>query len=313
MSFIKKIPVETMLSVLPLTLGTLVMIGWYIKSTLLLQIHPSFVPMQYNTALEVFLSGLAFILKISNKSLASKLLSAIILAIGLLTLLEYIFDVNIGIDELLMHHYVTVETSHPGRMAPNTALCFTLFSIWVFISEPNANISFITSWFISILVISLGLAAFLGYVFNLKEAYGWAHMTRMALHTSLGFLVLGLSGLIFFIRFHKKLPFSEVYPAACAGFVCFLTTATIWATVADTTMQKRFESISQVLILIAGSAFSILITFCIYFWGRVKGEKENLWIAVKNKEKELKLLHKKTLTMRKWHRLAGSQVELLMK
>ncbi len=33
---------------------------------------------------------------------------------------------NLGIDQLLMEHYITAETSHPGRMAPNTALSFVL-------------------------------------------------------------------------------------------------------------------------------------------------------------------------------------------
>ena len=53
----------------------------------------------------------------------------IVAAIGLLTLIEYIFGVDLGIDQFLMKHYITVKTSHPGRMAPNTALCFSLTAL----------------------------------------------------------------------------------------------------------------------------------------------------------------------------------------
>ena len=40
-----------------LVLGLAVMIGWHLKLPLVIQIHPSFVPMQYNTALGFLLAG----------------------------------------------------------------------------------------------------------------------------------------------------------------------------------------------------------------------------------------------------------------
>ena len=49
--------------------------------------------------------------------------------LGALTLMEYIGHANLGIDELFMKHDITVKTSHPGRMAPNTAICFTLIGL----------------------------------------------------------------------------------------------------------------------------------------------------------------------------------------
>jgi hypothetical protein len=42
--------------------------------------------------------------------------------LGLLTLLEYVFGVALGIDQLLLNPYITVAPSHPGCMAPNTAV-----------------------------------------------------------------------------------------------------------------------------------------------------------------------------------------------
>lgn len=46
-------------SLLLLSLGISVCVGWYTHTEALLQIHPSFVPMQFNTALGFTLLGLS--------------------------------------------------------------------------------------------------------------------------------------------------------------------------------------------------------------------------------------------------------------
>ena len=45
-----------------LTLGIVVVLGWHTGNTRLIQVHPSFVPMQYNTALGFLASGLGLLL-----------------------------------------------------------------------------------------------------------------------------------------------------------------------------------------------------------------------------------------------------------
>jgi methyl-accepting chemotaxis protein len=55
----------------------------------------------------------------------AQILAAIVLGIGLLTLIQYGFGINLGIDQLLFKESATaVATSAPGRMAANTALNF---------------------------------------------------------------------------------------------------------------------------------------------------------------------------------------------
>jgi signal transduction histidine kinase len=41
-----------------------------------------------------------------------------------LTLCQYLFEVNLGIDQLFFHDTSTIGTSSPGRMSPPTAICF---------------------------------------------------------------------------------------------------------------------------------------------------------------------------------------------
>jgi hypothetical protein len=111
---------------LSMFLGFIVIVGWYTHNTTLIQVLPIFVPMQYNTALGFLLCGGGILAMVFGCKRLTLVCGGIAGAVGLLTLVQYIFAVDFGIDQLLMKHYVTVETSHPGRMAPNTALCFGL-------------------------------------------------------------------------------------------------------------------------------------------------------------------------------------------
>ncbi len=174
-------------------LGVVVLVGWYTHSLALIQVAPAFVPMQYNTALGFLLCGAGLLSVALRRTGLATVFGAAAGTIGLLTLIEYIFGLNLGIDQLLMEHYIMVETSHPGRMAPNTALCFVLIGtallVWgrfaPFRSRP------LLLGCLGTLTLVLGVVAFVGYLSGASTAYGWGHLTRMVVHTAAGFVVLG--------------------------------------------------------------------------------------------------------------------------
>ncbi len=178
-------------------LGILVILGWHIQSVKLIQVLPNFVPMQYNTAIGFLLCGIGLILRVYNLLRLSVICGATVVTLGLLTLVQYIFNLNIGIDQLFVNHYITVETSHPGRMAPNTALCFVLSGTYLLITNLlfNQKYQSIITTFISTTISAFGIVAFFGYLFGIEPAYGWSYFTSMAVHTALGFIILS-SGLI---------------------------------------------------------------------------------------------------------------------
>lgn len=179
-------------SVLILLLGVIVICGWHLHIPALLQIHPSFVPMQYNTALGFLLGGICLIAFCLKKSLFFKFSFIFLLLVGGLTLLQYLFGMDFGIDELLMKHEVTVKTSHPGRMAPNTAVCFILLALSILsLRFRDKKIKYISPLLICLLL-AFSAVAFFGYLSGIETAHGWGKMTRMALHTSAGFLVAGV-------------------------------------------------------------------------------------------------------------------------
>ena len=104
-----------------LLLGMLVLVGWYTHNTALIQVNPAFVPMQYNTALGFALAGLGCLALQLGATRWQQLAALAVLLVGVLTLIEYLFRVDLGVDQLFMEYYIGVKTSHPGRMAPNTA------------------------------------------------------------------------------------------------------------------------------------------------------------------------------------------------
>ena len=179
--------------VLSLFLGAVVLLGWYLHEPALIQVNPAFVPMQYNTALGFALGGLALMALAWHWLRIAWVSGIIVLLTGGLTLIEYGFGVDLHIDQLFMEHYIDLKTSNPGRMAPNTALCFTLTGLTVLLTNMFRARARITSWTATLgaLIISLGVTALAGYMIGVEGAYGWGHMTRMAIHTAAGFIVLG--------------------------------------------------------------------------------------------------------------------------
>lgn len=176
----------------PLLLGIVVLLGWHSEATPLIQILPGLVPMQYNTALLFLISGIALIAIKRERTEITRVSGMLIALFGLLTFFQYLSGVDLSIDERLMRHYITVETSHPGRMAPNTALCFVLTGLACVLLASKLHYRYreIGGQVLGVLILALSVMAALGYVADTEAGYGWGNLTRMAPHTAAGFLVI---------------------------------------------------------------------------------------------------------------------------
>ncbi|MCH7567362.1 MAG: GAF domain-containing protein, partial [Nitrospirae bacterium] len=181
------------------TLGLVVLVGWYTHNVTLVQVMPIFVPMQYNTALGFLLCGVG-VLSVEFRRLSLAVAcGGLVGAVGLLTLIQYVVGSDFGIDQLLMEHYITVKTSHPGRMAPNTALSFLLTGaallVMAWSTRPKQRP--LVAGLLGSIIVALGAVAFSGYLSGIETAYGWGQLTRMAVHTAAGFAVLGFGVIAF--------------------------------------------------------------------------------------------------------------------
>ena len=180
---------------LPVLLGSIVIFGWHSHLTALIQILPEFVPMQYNTALCFIFAGTALLMLQLERLALSRAAATLCLLVASLTMLQYLASINLGIDEMFMEHYVTVQTPDPGRMAPNTALSFILTSACILLHswKPQSRVYSTTCTLLAGVVFGLGFIALFGYLTNLVPAFGWGSKTAMAVHTAIGFLLLATS------------------------------------------------------------------------------------------------------------------------
>jgi PAS domain S-box-containing protein len=179
-----------------LILGVVVLTGWYTHNVTLLRVYPTFVAMAYNTALGFFLCGNAFLGLVLGRPRTALAAGLCVGVIGLLTLSEYIFNINLGIDELFMKEYVRAGILNPARMAVCTAFCFTLAGSALLLEGVPAARRWQSSLsaIVGALIAGIGIVALSGYFSGITSAYAWGHLTRMAVHTAAGFIVLG-SGL----------------------------------------------------------------------------------------------------------------------
>ena len=119
-------------SVVLLLLGVLVLLGWLWKIELFTTFVSGRITMKPNTAIGFLFLGLALFLLTSdsNKSQSPTRLRRFRIGShprGLLTLSEYLFHVDLGIDQLLFKDLV--QLSYPGRMAHITAFNFCLVGL----------------------------------------------------------------------------------------------------------------------------------------------------------------------------------------
>jgi PAS domain S-box-containing protein len=203
-------------SAIAILVGTLVLLAWSLDIEIIKFGFPgSQATMKANTALCFVLSGLSLWLfqvgqgKVSGLGLRAKesssqsaiylrfsrMCAVGVVIVALLTLSEYLWKWNLGIDELLLRDLLTNRTtSHPGRMGLNTALNFMFIGIALAVTgHQKKRRSYWYAQIITLLVAVISLQGLIGTAYKVENLYGiTSYTTSMALHTALTFLVLCL-------------------------------------------------------------------------------------------------------------------------
>lgn len=184
-----------------LAIGCCVLLGWQLHIETLKSIMPTWVSMKPNAALCFIFSGLSLILLTLNSTktqILARVMGMFIFAVATLTYLEYILEVDLGIDQVLFQESIE---SIKDRMAQVTALCFMIVGLSYIIYDKNALISWVIQLFNS-LVFFVAFFGFTIYVYGIESFssafYGLGDHTFMAVHTALTLMVLTLG--IFFLN-----------------------------------------------------------------------------------------------------------------
>ncbi|WPB76269.1 HAMP domain-containing sensor histidine kinase [Archangium violaceum] len=181
---------------LVLAVGLMVFVAWLAGIDSLKGLRPGLPTMKANTALCFILSGASLMLAAlpSERTLvrrSAQVAAVLVTLLSGLTFAQYLFDVDLGIDHLLVRDTRRgVELGYPGRMAPNTALCFILLGVALVFIELKTRFVGWPSQYLASLSTLIALVGFVGYLYGQEAFPGLSRYTQMAVHTTLCFLLI---------------------------------------------------------------------------------------------------------------------------
>src|SRR5882724_9697346 len=116
-------------------LGLIVLVGWMVRSTLLIQVEPQFPPMKLSSALNFALSGLAILGIAAGWRRVVLICSGTVATLAGLSVSAYFLQAGVGLDQLL--GIVSAKTSflELDQLAPTPAICFLIVAVALLLAE----------------------------------------------------------------------------------------------------------------------------------------------------------------------------------
>ncbi len=185
---------------LSIGVGGLVFLGWLFHLPQLKSIYPAWPALKANSAVCFILSGLAWWwLEPAARGVkarrAGRVAAGVVAGIAALTLGEYLFDWNSGLDEFVFPDPgLGSAAAHPGRIPPNAALCFLALGVALLARGSTTGGANQRLWIKSLAatVAMVGILSVLGHAFDVGESYQWRGFSPIPIHGAALFVVLGL-------------------------------------------------------------------------------------------------------------------------
>jgi PAS domain S-box-containing protein len=173
-------------------LGLLSLVGWIFGVHALTSVVPGAVEMKVNTACCSLLCGGALLILTYHTGASleglARAMAAFACAMGAVTLGEYLFGWQLGIDELLLKDSVGVFGVFRGRMSPFSAsafiiLGFAVASVRIRVLDRAARIA-------AGLGLAIGLVSLIGYLWNADELTTDRWLPPVAINTATCFVAI---------------------------------------------------------------------------------------------------------------------------
>ncbi|MBK8959316.1 MAG: response regulator [Proteobacteria bacterium] len=208
-------------------IGAVVLLGWLADIDQMKSLVPGFATMKVNTALGSVLLGGALFIAVGRErnpahaarpSVAMLLLALPVMVIGLMTLAEYLWALDFGIDALLAPPVEWESYQRfPARMAPVTALSLVLgagaLSSLALPAARQRNLPQNLATLLSVLMLTVTY----GYLYTAETLYRSGGLASIAPHSALAFLLLGLGVMAVTANRGWIADFSQPTPSAAAA------------------------------------------------------------------------------------------------
>ena len=168
--------------------------GWALNIASIRQVLPGYEPMKANAALGLLLAGTALWLACAGPATPARrrltwICASLLLLLGILTIFEDISGANLHIDEFLfLDHTPSQRSVAPGRMALTTAVSFVLLGFALLMLQSRRGV-LVGQYFVNA-VGGLCLLNLVAYLYGIRNFYGVAQHTAMAIPTSMTLVAL---------------------------------------------------------------------------------------------------------------------------
>ncbi len=175
-----------------------VLFSWVYDPSWLSTLHSSFRTLKPVTVLSVLSCGLALWL-LSDETAVTPLrrrcaqaAATVACLLAGFTLIEYVFDINIGVDLWLMRDAAIDAAAHPGRMAPLTACVTLLLSLALFTLDwPVSNAQY-PAQYAALAGMTMGGIALVGYLYGVRSLYQVGSSSTVSLYSATMLFGIGL-------------------------------------------------------------------------------------------------------------------------
>jgi signal transduction histidine kinase/CheY-like chemotaxis protein len=167
--------------------------GWVLGVGALEGVVPGLFPMKANASLGLLLAGAALWL-VADEGAAqwrrqtARVCAFVTTLLGLLTLVEYLSGVDLGIDQMLFHDPAAVM--HPGRMGFNTSCAIALIGESLLLIDEQVPRAARVSQGMTLVGLIIALAALIGHAYDVAFLMQLSSSAQMAVSTSLTLIAL---------------------------------------------------------------------------------------------------------------------------
>jgi two-component system sensor histidine kinase/response regulator len=181
--------------------GFLVLVGWIFGIRSLTSVISEFSTMKANVAASFVLSGISLGLLtlpynqtevvLRWRVLVAQVCASVVGCVGLLTFLEYLFHLNLGVDQALIRDTMDDSRRSPlGQMSAATAFGLFALGLSLFSLARKSSLAIFTSQILALIVLVDAVIGCLGYVYGVASLYAVSAYTTMAVHTAIVFVIL---------------------------------------------------------------------------------------------------------------------------
>jgi PAS domain S-box-containing protein len=158
-------------------------------------IIPNGETMKINTAFCFVISGFIYLLlKERTYEKIAIVLSILLVAFALVTLIQDLFSIDLGIDQWIMADSTSIAMGKKaGRMAESTSFSFIVLGIVFLIIKSQSTRLKLYAQYAAHIISLISFIALIGYILNVPSFYRLSILSSMPLHTVFGFLFLSVA------------------------------------------------------------------------------------------------------------------------